>query len=105
MNVQILADILMACAGVIFVVSAAFQIYRTYRQQSADQFSWMFLWMMLIAIALFIIGKFLISCYIAALVDIISLIEYATLLWQKKRYSKKHTSLEFLSPQKQKGDL
>jgi len=100
MNVQILADILMACAGVIFVTSAAFQIHRTYRQQSADQFSWMFLWMMVIAIALFIAGKFLISCYIAALVDILSLIEYITLLWQKKTYSKKYTSLRFLAFQK-----
>ena len=89
MNTQILADILMACAGVIFVASAAFQIHRTYQQQSADQFSWMFLWMITIAIALFITGKFLVACYIAALVDIFSLIEYIILICQKKRYSEK----------------
>lgn len=80
------ADILMAIASVFFASSVIPQIKKVYQLKSAKGLSWAFLIATSIALILFITGKVLVRCYVAGMVDLLSLGGYLTLVFQKKYY-------------------
>ena len=84
-----LADILLSIGSGIFTFSIIPQIKKTIMNKSADQFSWFFLIMIIIALDFFIVGKFLVGCYIAAILDFLGLLGYGVLFSLKLFYSKR----------------
>jgi uncharacterized protein with PQ loop repeat len=84
---MILADILLSVASIIFTISVVPQILKVIKSESASQLSWLFLFSTSFAILLFIIGKFLVHCYIAAIIDMTGLAGYFALIGLKLYYN------------------
>jgi uncharacterized protein with PQ loop repeat len=84
---MILADILLSIASVIFTASVIPQILKVIKSKSASQLSWLFLLSTSFAILLFIVGKFLVHCYLAAIIDMTGLSGYFVLIGLKVFYN------------------
>ena len=88
MTKKLTADILMTIAGMLFSISIIPQICKVYQKKSGNQVSGFFLGLYSTAIVLFMVGKIVIGCYIAASFDLIGLGGYATLIGLKLHYGK-----------------
>jgi uncharacterized protein with PQ loop repeat len=84
---MLIADILLAIAGAIFAISTIPQIVKVCKDESAVQISWLFLISTWVAVLLFVIGKFLVGCYIASFVDCFGLLGYTLLICLKIAYT------------------
>ena len=84
---KIIADCLMAVAGLVGSTCLIPQIKQIFRKKAADQFSWTFLIMTNMAIIMYIIAKCFLRCWAACVVDVITLTGYITLVVQKLYYA------------------
>ena len=84
---MILADVLLSIASVIFMASVIPQIVAVIEGKSAIQLSWAFLFATSFSIILFAIGKFMVQCYVAAIIDVMSFLLYLTLVSLKFYYN------------------
>ena len=83
---MLVADILLSIASFFFTISLVPQIAKVIDSRSASQFSWTFLVVTAFSILLFVIGKAMVHCLVASMIDVVSFIGYIILIVLKFYY-------------------
>lgn len=81
-----IADVLLAIGSFGYCTAIVPQVRKTYRLKKADQFSWVFLGLTSMALTLSIIALGLLSCYLTAIMTVVQLVQYLSLIVMKFKY-------------------